>query len=206
MQNSIYVLLTGEKEDNPTRSSLCARLYHKNPHPILISGGFNGLAQTNLGIPECDSMKQNLIHHDVPEHLIYTDPRSYDTLGNFTFPLIDPLIQNPKISDFQKIIILTEKNHMPRAYSLASRVISPSKLEVATCEGDYDPSRSVEIYHRLLLKAIDSIQPQTPENIHQFLLDFHPHHREGWFNKPKVQRIIEYPIHILRWALYTNRK
>jgi uncharacterized SAM-binding protein YcdF (DUF218 family) len=199
-EHGIYLVLTGEKPSNPVRSLKTAQMYRANPLPILISGGCYGLAQNN-GPSESDIMKEYLIKCDIPKQLIYTDSRSFETLGNFTFPVVDPIQSNPNPADFEQIFMITETEHMTRAYDLAVRVLPPKKITPITCIGDYQPQLGTHIYHREFLRALDTIKHPTPEKIHNFLLQNHPHHSPNWFEKSIPRRIAEYPIHVLRWRL-----
>ena len=103
------VIPTGEEifgEESFPVSNEAIKLFHSGKFGhIFVTGGYNGFANAIPGITksEAEATVEHLVKNKIPNNKIYSDSRSLETLGNFTFPLVKPLEGNPNLSEFKKI-------------------------------------------------------------------------------------------------------
>ena len=192
------LLLTGEDRSKRFRSDKAIELFNKgNIGHIFITGGYSSFINNRDGLSEGAEIKEYLLNKEIKEEKIFLDDRSLDTIGNFTFPLVDPVDSNPSLKDLS-ILLVTEFYHLDRSLQCANKVLGYRPDNEAS-KGLYKPTILTEIYNDALFKAIDKLE--TPEQIHKFLLEKHPFYKENWFNKPVLQRKVEMAIKGFSWYL-----
>ncbi len=192
----------GDKTSFPV-SHRAAQLYKTgNFGGIYVTGGHGGFAKVTLGetVSEARETVDFLCDKQgIPEDKVWYDGRSLDTLGNFTFPEARPLRRNPRLSDFNKMLVFGQEGHMWRAADYISKVLPRSKYDIETMPGKHNDGLVTSIYHAAFMRALKHITQPSPEEAHAFLLNHHPFYSEGWYNKTPTQRKIQTTITGLSW-------
>lgn len=195
------LLLTGE-DHNRFRSKKAIDLFNKgNTGYIFVTGGYGGFGSTGQEEPEAVQTEKYLMEHGVPESKIFTDGRSRETLGNFSFPETHPIDGNPRLSELEGLLLVTEKKHMPRALQYAAKVLPPKHLDFEASLGNYRPGIVTKAYNTALLHALRRINGPDAQAAHAFLCEKHPFYQEGWFAKPDWKRKLTVGWTALKWLV-----
>lgn len=196
----VALLLAGENPYKRQRSQHAVDLYKKGRvGNIFITGGHGGLLESPLVPPETDRIAEYLLSHDVPEGRVFRDPRSFETLGNLTFPIVNPLPDNPSLKDISTLLV-TEEAHMPRVLECHDLILPAQAAEYSASKGDYVPGKVTTMYQNALIRALRKRGVKTPEEAHQFLLEKHPFYQQGWYDKPFWKRKLILVTTCLSWT------
>ena len=165
---------------------------------IFITGGYNGFAETNLIESEAEITNRFLLEKGVPESNIYYDSQSLDTVGNFTFPELCPMNNNPKLSDFEKVLIIGQSGHMWRIKDYAKIAMKNyDKADFHEVSGKHNDGLVAKFYHKGLMKQLN--KDPTTEGTHKFLLENHPFYSDNWYEFTSGERKIFTIIKGLSW-------
>ena len=175
------LLLTGENEQKRYRSKKAIELFNKGLcGSIFVSGGQTGLLPWREK-SEADLTVEYLLARDIPAEKIFYDGRSRETLGNFTFPAVEPIEGNPSLKKLESILLVTEEKHVDRIKRYAPKIIEDNSLDYEPVKGDYNPGLGTALYNIAILRALSHINAPNPELVHRFLLEEHPFYQDGWF-------------------------
>ena len=169
---------------------------------IFITGGYSGFAKVVPEVTEAEETVRYLLGCGVPEKKVYSDSQSLETIGNFTFPAIQPIDGNPNISDFKKMLVLGKEGHMWRVRDY-SDLIFAGKMNVyfQTVPGRHNDGLLARLYHPAIMRALRKLKDPCAENIHKFLLNKHPFYSEGWYDKSLPRRKLEMSLTGLSWMI-----
>lgn len=206
MPFDIGFVLTGENPEYRFRSKHALDLYSRGViGRIYISGGYGGLRPDIPTKTECQEIADYLISKGVSSRRIYQDPRPLDTLGNFAYPLGEPLPGQPNLNDLS-ILVITERLHMDRALECA-RSVSPGKTFAHShCFGDFTPRFGTEVYQTSLMTGLRRFGATNPQEALAFLKTNHPFYQPRWFEKPVWLReaIMSQRVLTWRWGNLTS--
>jgi uncharacterized SAM-binding protein YcdF (DUF218 family) len=188
-------------------SSEAARLFESGKFGcIFVTGGYNGFANGGPGkkISEAYHTVAFLKSEGIPKDKIYSDNRSLESVGNFTFPLFKPLYQNTGLDEFDSMLIVAKEGHMWRLKDY-SKLVLPHKIDVDFHEvpGKHNNGLLARLhispYHVSLMNALKG--KVGVEEIHNFLMEEHPFYRENWYGTPVFERKVEMSSAILKWSM-----
>lgn len=203
--HDLAFLLTGENENERFRSNHLLDIFRKgNIGHVFISGGRGAESRDSLTyIESTDIRTANYLNmKGIPHDRIYIDGRSLETLGNFAFPVYDPIDGNPNFNDLKSFLLVTEKNHMERALQCAEKVIPESKIYYSVSEGDYKKRPEVEALNWAMLdRRLRHIKEPSPKEVYKFLKKEHPVYQEGWHDKPRLIQYGELLDTMFKWSL-----
>lgn len=169
---------------------------------IFVTGGHGGFANVipNITISEADETVEYLIRKGVHYTKIFYDNRSLETLGNFTFPLVDPMNGNPKLSEFKKMLVIGKEGHMWRARDYANLVFDVNNdVNFYTIPGKHNDGIMARVYHKAFMNALK--ENKGAEKAHDFLIKNHPFYSEGWYDKSPLKRKAETAVKGLSWLV-----
>jgi len=172
---------------------------------IFVTGGYNGFARfgPDMAISEAWDTANFLKTRNIPEEKIFYDPRSLESVGNFTFPIVRPIYQNPNLLDFNKMLIIGKEGHIWRLKEYAEltipSVLSPPKnqVEFHAVPGKHNNGLCAKAYHAGIMHALSD--KDGAEEIHDFLMKEHPFYSEGWYDKSPLQRKLEMGLTAWKW-------
>lgn len=169
---------------------------------VFISGGYNGFSKIGPGKSISDAKKtaNYLVEQGIPAGKIYSDERSMENIGNFTFPLVAPIYWNPSLNEFKNMLIVGEKPDIWKMREYAKMTL-PDKMKVnfySTSAKRKDRLSSIA-YHVCITNALK--ETEGAKEIHDFLLEEHPFYSENWFNTPVFSRKIELSSRVLKWGM-----
>jgi hypothetical protein len=135
----------------------------------------------------------------IPEEKVYFDGRSYEGIGKFTFPLVQPIINiNPGFQEFDSMLIFGEQGKMWKTRNYANLVLRDvSKLDFFTVPSKQNIPFDDIVYYASIMRALHDYG--NPKDIHAFLLQEHPFYSEKWFKKSKIRRGLEIGLKGLDW-------
>jgi hypothetical protein len=169
---------------------------------IFVTGGYNGFAKGGPGkeISEAYHTVAFLKSEGIPKDKIYSDNRSLESVGNFTFPLFKPLYQNTGLDEFDSMLIVAKEGHRWRLEDYANLVL-PSKIDVNFHDipGKHNNGLAAWLYHVSLLNALKG--KVGVEEIHNFLMEEHPFYRENWYGTPVFERKMEMGSTAIKWSM-----
>jgi hypothetical protein len=177
---------------------------------IFITGGYGGFAQIKGLNSEAEETADYLNIKGIPSNKIYTDNQSLDTLGNFTFPIVQPEKGNPNLRDFGKMMVVGKEGHIWRIIEYANIVLpgyfEDKRIAFHDIEGNHNDGFLTRRYHKWFMKALDAElekdKSRAPVEVaHNFLLKEHPFYSEGWFDKTPSRRKLEMALTGLNWSL-----
>ncbi len=169
---------------------------------LFVSGGYGGLVDKirRNNISEAEETKNFLLESEkIPTDKFYWDGQSLETIGNFTFPIVEKKAENPSLLDFKKILILGREGHMWRIKDYVNKVFSKSNnlIEFETCPGKHNSGLQAKLYHEAIMNRLDKLEVGSPEEIHNFLLKEHPFYEQNWYEKSPLRRKVETGIKVL---------
>ena len=186
-------------------SSVAADLFKSGKFGcIFVTGGHGGFSKVKLGetVSEAEETNNFLRSRDISENQIYWDGQSLDTLGNFTFPIVEKLGRNPSFLDFKEMLVIGQKGHLWRIRDCVGKVISSDRLvDFYAVPGEHNNNFITKIYHQGLMNALREIKSPSPDDCHEFLLNNHPFYSKGWYDKSFLARKIEGSVKVLDWYL-----
>ncbi|MFH1377066.1 MAG: YdcF family protein [Candidatus Woesearchaeota archaeon] len=199
--HDIGFLLAGENKEKRPRSNHTIDIFRKGRIGyIFVSGGPGAEAKSVPIISEAQKIANYLNLGGIPSNRIYFDGRSFETLGNITFPCADPIKGNPKIDDLESILMITEEKHMERVPSYAELVIPKEKLSYESTNGFYKPNPFLEPYHIAMLHRLRGIKEPNPKRIIEFLQKENPIYQKEWFNSDMKTRYAKLALAIAKWS------
>lgn len=165
---------------------------------VFVSGGHGGFSNvTSETITEAEETVDYLIKNQIYGDRIYSDARPLETMGNFTFPLVDPIDGNPSLNEFERILVVGKEGHMWRARDYASLALSPAKtVDFHTIPGEHNNGLLAKAYHEIFMKVL---KDKSVEDIHQFLTEAHPFYSKGWYDKSPSRRKLEMALTGISW-------
>lgn len=181
-------------------SSEAVRLFKEgNIGHIFVTGGYSGFSPNAPGtiISEAEETARFLSENGIYD--VYSDSRSLDTMGNFTFPTADPLPRNPNLKDFGSILVLGKEGHMKRVPSYAQFCLAEGQYDIATIPGKHTDGFLARVYHWSFVHAMRNLPQSNPEEAHKFLTENHPFYSEGWYEKGPTKRKLEAIVTVLGW-------
>jgi hypothetical protein len=121
---------------------------------------------------------------------VYYDDQSLESVGNFTFPIIEQVPWNPNLLDFKNMEIIAKEGHMWRLEDYA-RIVMPDKyykfkIDFHKIAGEHNNGLMAKVYHRGIMNALKG--KKSPEEIHKSLMNNHPFYLSGWYDKPVLER------------------
>jgi hypothetical protein len=159
---------------------------------IFITGGHSGFAKGGPGreISEADDTISYL--HKIGVYgkgkyfnKIYSDDRSLESVGNFTFPLVKPLYPNPGLDEFMSMMIIGKEGHLWRLEDYAQLVLPDKflnkKIKFYPVPGEHNNGSMAKVYHMGLMNSLRD--KRGAEEIHKFLMEKHPFYSTGWYDK-----------------------
>jgi hypothetical protein len=172
---------------------------------IFVTGGYSGFAERGTGPGKTKSeaveTAEYIAERGIPLGRLFFDSHSYETLGNFTYPEIEPIEGNPRLSEFEKILVVGKEGHMWRITDYSEIAFSGLKNEVDyhTIPGRHNDSFMTRKYHQWFMNALKD--KKGAEKAHEFLLEEHPFYSTGWYDKPILIRKIEMAARGASWSL-----
>jgi hypothetical protein len=168
---------------------------------IFITGGHGGFARATPGktISEADETLGYIFDRGMYGERVYSDGRSLETVGNFTFPLVDPLIYNPGMDAFRKMLIIGQEGHVWRMRDYTKLVFDDKKNKVHfhLVPGKHNNGIMAKVYHAGIMNAL--ADKKGAEEIHDFLMNEHPFYSKGWYEKSPSIRKLEMALTGLSW-------
>jgi len=172
---------------------------------IFVSGGYSGFARAVPGESksEADETVEYLLGMNIPKEKVYSDSQSLETIGNFTFPIVQPMDENPKLSDFKKMLVLGKEGHMWRIRDYSDLIFAENRFHVnfRTVPGRHNDGLLARAYHPAVMHALGKLENRGVEDIHKFLLDKHPFYFDNWFKKSPLRRKLEMGLTGLGWLI-----
>lgn len=194
----VLLLPTGEKVEGDgivfPVSKMAVNVYNSGRVGcIYVSGGHGGFSVVEDGTrSEADVTRDFLLERKIPDEKIYCDGSSLDTMGNFTFPIVNPVEGNPGLLDFGSMVVLGQEGHMWRARDYASLVFPEGKMpDFHAIPGSHNNGVVAMGYHSAFMNALMKIRKPDAEKVHDFLLNRHPFYSEGWYEKSPRRRKLE---------------
>lgn len=170
---------------------------------IYVTGGHGGFSNvTSETRSEAEYTKDFLLERGIPEGRVYWDEQSLDTMGNFTFPIVQSLERNPNLLDLGTILMIGQEGHMWRADDYANLVFPKNKMpDIQTVPGRHNDGLVARMYHGAFMHALNNIEKSDVNKVHNFLIGCHPFYSKGWFEKSPNKRKIEMAKVGLGWYL-----
>jgi hypothetical protein len=174
---------------------------------IFVTGGHGGfaIAKPEYSITEAQETVEYLLGRGIPLEKIYYDGRSLETVGNFTFPIVEPIKErnNPNLLDFDNMEIFAQKGHMWRIRDYAMIVMQGKYIEenidFHSLPGKHNNGPMAKVYHKGLMNALKG--KEGAYEIHDFLIKNHPFYSGEWYEKDSSQRKLEMALVGLSWFL-----
>lgn len=195
------LVLAGEDPLEQPRSRAAFDLFRKGyAGSVFVTGGYGGFVTQPLGETDGERMYRALLDAGMPEKQLYLDDQSLETLGNFSFPATHPQKNNPRLTDLDSILLVTEESHMGRARQCAHRVLAQDTVVCNPVPGLVVPGFETQIYNYALQHALKDISAD-PEAIQQFLKTEHPFYQDGWFDLSPLKRGMRIASASAKWLL-----
>ncbi len=159
---------------------------------IFVTGGHGGFAKVfpKYAISEAEETVDFLYNQGMDPEKVFYDNQSLETVGNFTFPLVQPMDGNQSLDEFKKIQIIAKEGHIWRIHDYVKAVM-PSSVEVDyySIPGKHNDGLFAKVYHKAMMKALKN--RKDPLAAHEFLLKEHPFYSEDWyFKSPNKRKLI----------------
>jgi hypothetical protein len=214
--NKLYdalILPTGEPREGEKSfpvTNEAVKAFRKGKHGCMfITGGYGGFdtAERRKGITEAQETVEYLLGRGIPLEKIYYDGRSLDTVGNFTFPIVEPLVnhiqKNPSFLDFDNMEIFAQEGHMWRIRDYVTRVKQAKYFEgdidFHYLPGEHNNGRMARVYHKGLMNALKG--KEGAHEIHDFIINNHPFYEKGWYDKSPLIRKVEMALTGVGWLM-----
>jgi hypothetical protein len=167
---------------------------------IFITGGYSGFAtkERKESVSEGNETYEYIVweRRGISPRKVYVDDQSLESVGNFTFPIVKPMINpytkkdNPNFNDFNNMMIIGKEGHIWRLEDYA-KITMPKKYKDGnigfhSIPGEHNNGLMAKVYHRGIMNAIKD--KNSVEDIHDFLMKKHPFYSEGWYDKPVLER------------------
>lgn len=200
--------LSGERSFPVTKKAL--ELFKSGKYGcIFITGGYGGFAtkQRKQEISEAKETYEyimNNVNSRINSDNVYYDEQSLESVGNFSFPEFYPVEgkMNPRLSDFEKMVVVGQEGHIWRLKDYA-KIVLPEKFErkdilFYSILGKHNNGLMARVYHNGLMNAIGE---KRGSEVHDFLINEHPFYSEDWYNKGVNERKILMAVKGLEWNL-----
>ena len=165
---------------------------------------YDGLSEISART-EAEKTVEYLINKGISKDKIFYDSQSLETLGSFTFPRVNPTKGNPKLTDFERILVVGQDQRMDEIKKCAGIVFSEysqrKRLDFHEVPGNQNNKVISKIYNYGFMNALESNQPTYcgAEKAHEFLIKNHPFYSKGWYDKSSSRRKIEAVLIGLSW-------
>lgn len=200
---------SGDRESFPVTKEAIKAFGSGKYGCIFVTGGYGGFAtaERRAGITEAQETVEYLLGKNIPLEKIYYDSRSLDTVGNFTFPIVSPIVnhiqKNPSFLDFDNMEIFAQKGHMWRIEDYV-RIVMQGKyfegdIDFHYLPGEHNNGAMARVYHKGLMNALKG--KEGAYEIHDFLIKDHPFYSQGWFEKSPSERKVEMALKGVGWIL-----
>ena len=174
---------------------------------IFVTGGYGGFSKVTPGksVSEAKEIVDYLIDNGVNEKKIFYDDRSLDTLGNFAFPIANPMDGNPNLLDFDKMQIIGKEGHIWRMPYYLSLVMPHKNManmvSFYPITGEHNNGLMVRKYHEGLIKILNKKYGEdiNAEKVAEFLKNEHPFYKPKWYDKSVARRKVEMGAKALNW-------
>lgn len=170
---------------------------------IFVTGGYDGFAKFahGMAVSEAKDTAYFLKTRSIPEEKIFYDDRSLESVGNFTFPIVKPIYQNPNLLDFNKMLIIGQEGHIWRLKDYAKITLTDksrkNKVDFYSVPGKPNNGLIATLYHYGIMSSLNN--KENPEEIHEFLIKEHPFYSERWYEKSPLRRKLKMGIKIFKW-------
>lgn len=173
---------------------------------IFVTGGYNGFSRVTPGESEseADETAKYLFERGIPREKVYSDSQSLETIGNFTFPLVQPMEGNPNLSEFEKILVVGKEGHLWRVKDYSTLVFDRTKstLDFHAVPGRHNDGLLARTYHHAIMHSLKKLMRNPcAEKTHSFILENHPFYSENWYSKSLTRRKAAMASTILKWVL-----
>ena len=170
---------------------------------IFVTGGHMGFAEVTPGFTksEAEDTAEYLLYKGICPEKIYSDDRALETVGNFTFPIVEPQGNNPNLNDFRNMLVIGKEGHIWRMKDYTNLVFGSDKdkIDFYSVPGNHNNGLFAKVYHSALLHALG--KNRNAEEIHDFIIRNHPFYSEGWYKKSPSERKVETALVGLDWFL-----
>jgi hypothetical protein len=171
---------------------------------MFITGGYSGFAEKKdkEGKSEAQETFEYIINSGIPEKKVLYDDQSLETLGNFTFPIVQPKRGNPKLSDFQSMMVIGQEGHMWRIKDYANVAMGDlvnKDIYFHSVPGEHNNGLMAKVYHKGFMNALKN--KLGAEEAHEFLMKEHPFYSKGWYDKSSLTRKIKMAAVGVGWSL-----
>jgi hypothetical protein len=169
---------------------------------LFITGGYSGFAEKKdrEGKPEAQETVEYIMQKGIKPENVFWDGQSLETFGNFTFPIVQPEVGNPRLSDFRNILVIGQEGHMWRIKDYAKKAMGDlvnNKLYFYSVPGKHNNGLMAKVYHAGFMKALEG--KHGAEEAHRFLIEEHPFYSEKWYDKSVPIREAEMALTGLGW-------
>ena len=208
MENCDAIIVpTGEEREGknafPVSREALALFHSGKVGCIFVTGGYGGFDKLGPGLDKdcAEETAEFLLENRIPSKKLYWDGQSLETVGNFTFPILQPAGKNPSLLDFKKMLLVAKEGHMWRIKDYMSRVFwnDPDRVDFHTIPGKHNDGIFARVYHPAFMTQLEKYF--GPAQVHSFLRREHPFYSKGWYKKPVSQRKKEMIMKGLEWML-----
>lgn len=170
---------------------------------IFITGGYSGFATTDRRNKDSEGKEtyDYILNNEggINPEEVYYDDQSLESVGNFTFPIVQPIINpsngktNPNLQDFKNMQVFAKAGHIWRLIDYA-KVVMPDKVKSEDVDfyaipGEHNNGLMAKVYHKGIMNAIG--KRRGAEEVHEFLMQKHPFYSEWWYGKSADRRKLE---------------
>lgn len=174
---------------------------------IFITGGNSGFA-TKERIEKANTEARETFDYIVNKKginlsKVFYDDSSLESIGNFTFPILENLPFNPNLKDFKNMQVIAQAGHIWRLVDYLGLVM-PDKLKddsvgFYSIPGEHNNGLLARVYHKGIMNAIG--KRRGAEEVHEFLMEKHPFYSKGWYDKSVERRKLEMAVKGGLWRI-----
>ena len=192
--------LTGEGKFPVTNEAI--KLFKKGyAGNIFVTGGYGGFSKSIPGVDATEAKQtyDYILEQGVKPEKVFYEEKALDTVGNFTFPTIDPQYGNPSFNDFSNMLVIGKQGHVWRMRDIAHKVLPDKDINYYSMPGKHNDGVFTRVYHSALMNALG--EKPGVEKAHEFLLKEHPFYSEGWHKRDINERKVIATLKGLSWFL-----
>ncbi len=165
---------------------------------LFITGGYSGFATAERKGKDSEGKETydyilNKGIKGLDEKKVFYDDLSLESVGNFTFPIVEQAPGNPNLRDFDNMKIVAKAGHIWRLIDYTKLVMPDKfkngKIDFSAVPGEHNNGLTARVYHKGVLNAIG--ERRGAEEIHDFLINKHPFYSDGWYKKSVNRRKLE---------------
>lgn len=173
---------------------------------IFITGGYSGFATADRKNKESEGKETyNYLVKEkgINRNKVFYDDQSLESVGNFTFPIIENLPFNPNLRDFKNMQIIAQAGHIWRLVDYL-RLVMPDEfkngnIDFYSIPGKHNDGLLAGVYHMGIMNAIG--KRRGAEDVHEFLMKKHPFYSDGWYDKSVERRKLEMAVKGGLWSI-----